>query len=302
MNRASVTTRGAGELGYPFFRMKRGSWAPLFCLALATVSAPARAQQRSGGADASSPSMTEDQVKAQQHFQRAKDLYQSGSYREAAAELEVARKLDPKAKDLVMNLGIIHEKLGMFDEAVSYFKTYLAMEGVTAAERAKAEGMIKRIEGAKREVPAAAPATGSTPSPAAHEPPPSPSSSRGRIDPLTIATGSLAVVGLFGGAGLGVYALSSRPDNFVTGRDGSYATLQEKTDDAHTVAVVADIGIGVGVLAAIATAVLYFGRTKEPSRPSTSGSTASSGALPNGLLQRVRLAPLGGVLHLGGTF
>src|SRR5690606_19781621 len=97
----------------------------------------------------------EEKRRAQAHFQRAKELYQAGSYREAIAELEAARELDPGAKDLVMNLGIVHEKLGRFDEALDYFQTYLDMEGVTPAERTKAEGIIKRIEGAKREIEAA---------------------------------------------------------------------------------------------------------------------------------------------------
>jgi hypothetical protein len=287
------------KLGYPFERMKRGSWAPLLCLALVTVSLPVWAQHRSGPATTTTtsaePPQTEDQLKAQQHFQKAKELYQAGNYREAISELEVARKLDPKAKDLVMNLGIVHEKLGKYDEAIVYLRSYLEMEGVTAAERAKGEGMIKRIEGAKKEVPTTptatvtAPATGSAPPP----PPPDPPA-RGRIDAATIVVGSIAAVGIIGGSALGIYALTSRPSDgsFVTGRDGSYAALQEKTDDAHTFAIIADVGIGVGVIAALVTGWLYFGRTKDPSVPTKSTGSRS----------QVSLSFMSPGAALGGTF
>jgi hypothetical protein len=283
------------DLRYPSTRMKRGSWAPLLCLAMATVSLPVLAQQRPGG-EATQP-LTEDQAKAQQHFHRAKELYLAGSYREAIAELEVARRLDPKAKDLVMNLGIVHEKLGKFDEALGYFKSYLEMEGVTAAERAKAEGMIKRVEGAKREVPTPAASASATPSPSSSSAPALPpggtdTPSRGRIDTLTVVAGSIAAVGLLGGGGLGVYALTSKPDDFVTGRDGSYSTLRQQTEDAHTLAIVADVGLGIGVVATVVTALLYFGRTKDPA-PSRTGVAGHVSAAPKAG---------GGVFLLGGAF
>lgn len=288
------------QLGYPFACIKRGSWVPLLCLAAATVSVPAMAQPRPGGPEPATQSrLTEDQVKAQHHFQRAKELYLAGSYREAITELDVARKLDPKAKDLVMNLGIVHEKLGKFDEAVGYFKSYLEMEGVTPQERAKAEGFIKRIEGAKREVrtqPSATPPAESTTS-APTSPPPPPAEpeappQHGRIDALTIAAGSVAAVGVAGGVGLGIHAMSLRPTEFVTGRDGSYARLQEKTENAHTLAIVADVSVGLGIVAAAVTGWLYFGRTKDPtSAPATATARVSAGPISSG-----------GVVFVGGSF
>jgi hypothetical protein len=117
------------------------------------------------------------------------------------------------------------------------------------------------------------------------------------VDALTIAAGSVAVLGLGLGAGLGIYALGSRPsDGFVTGRDGSYATLQQQTDDAHTAAVIADVSLGVGLVAALATGWLYFGRTKDPAAAPTTGTGSA----------RVSLMPApastGGALFVGGRF
>jgi hypothetical protein len=232
--------------------------------------ATALAQPKPAAQAPAAESLTEDQAKAQQHFQHAKELYQAGSYREAVEELESARALDPKAKDLVFNLGIVHEKLGKFDEAIADFQTYLEMDGVTPAERQKAESIIKRIEGAKREVHATTPTPASSTPHEATEPTP-PAGDRpadkpahGRIDAATIAAASVAVVGLGVGTAFGVRALSMRPSNFVTGRDGTYQDLKTQTDDAHTSAIVADVGFGVGIVGAVVATWLFFGRTKDP--------------------------------------
>lgn len=250
------------------------------------------------GSSASAPPLTADQLKAQQHFQRARELYQAGSYREAVAELEEARELDPKAKDLVFNLGIVNERLGKFDEAIAYFRQYQAMDGISASERARAETVIKRLEGAKREAPPSetTPAPTPAPVPVATEPAPAETPKRGRIDAATITAASLTLVGLGVGTVFGVRALSLEPKNFVTGRDGSYADLRDRTNDAHTSAVVADVAFGVGAVAALATAYLYFGRTKE-----THAATLPSRGLA-ALTPTASPTHGGGFVGLGGSF
>lgn len=270
------------EISYCFVPMRWG-FSILLCLCALAMPLAASADDRT------SPVSAEDQAKAQQHYQRARELYQSGSYRDAIGELEAARALDPHAKDLVFNLGTVHEKLGRFDEAIQLFRDYMAMDGVTAAERAKAETVIKRIEGAKREAaqggtPSSTPGTEPTEAPI--EKPASPE--RGRVDTATIAAASVAVVGLGVGTIFGIRALAMRPSDFTTGRDGSYETLKNETDDAHMSAVIADVGFGIGIVGAVAAAYLYFGRTKEPSKI---GAPAS-------------FAPVrgGGVFLLGGSF
>lgn len=304
------------EIGYSFESMTRPLRIPgllrsmlpaLFATVALAVPVPVLAQQRPTAPTASpttlpsdSPSnepKTKEQLEAQQHFQRAKDLYQTGSYREAIAELEAARVLDPKGKDLVFNLGIVHEKLARFDEAIAFFRQYMEMESVTAAERAKAENIIKRIEGAKREVAMTPPpgGTGTATQPA--QPPPE-DTSRGRVDAATITAGSVAIVGLGVGTVFGILALSNKPSDFVTGRDGSYDKLQAQTDDAHTQAIVADVGFGVGIVAAVVTAYLYFGRTR--TAPTTTNTASIS--RPLRVLPTAAPVPSGGVLMLGGSF
>lgn len=264
--------------------MKRCTGALVCAIALG-LPAAAAAQPKTTPAPATE-ALTEDQAKAQRHFQRAKELYQAGSYREAVGELEAARALDPKAKDLVYNLGIVHEKLGKFDEAIGYFRSYLDLESVTPAEKQKAESIIKRIEGAKREVPPGTPGdngSGTTqpegggrvtqpPRQQTEQP------AHGRVDAATITAASVAVIGLGVGATFGVLAMSTRPKDFVTGRDGTYEDLQKKTGDAHTMAIVADVGFGAGVVSAALAAYLYFGRTKEPRKTAAAATVLPGGA------------------------
>lgn len=288
--------------------MRRGSRFPLAVLASLAIGVPlpAIAQSRPPAVDppsAPTEPKTKEQLEAQQHFQRAKELYAAGSYREAIAELEAARGLDPKAKDLVFNLGIVHEKLGKFDEAITFFRQYQEMEGVTANEKSKADTIIKRIEGAKREVPVtptATPSASTTTTPPAETPRDQP---RGRIDAATITAGSVAILGLGLGATFGILALSGKPGDgtFVTGRDGTYTDLQDKADSAHTKAVIADISLVIGVLAAGATAYLYFGRTKDPA---DAGSSTPAQAKNTAWLRLPSPAPVNGgaAVVWGGTF
>ncbi len=275
---------------------RRFSWVISCVLALAvplSASAQPKGSLPPDSAPSSNEPKTKEQLEAQQHFQRAKDLYQTGAYREAIAELEQARGLDPKAKDLVFNLGIVHEKLGKFDEAITFFRQYMEMGGVTASERGKAENIIKRIEGAKREVK---PVTPPPIAPVAPMPAtPAPDTSRGRVDGATMGAGAVAVVFLAVGTSFGILAMANRPANgFVTGRDGTYEDLQNQTKSAHTQAIISDVGFGIGIVAAAVTAYLYFGRTREPSAPQKPRSAAVAPAL----------APVasGGVLLLGGSF
>jgi hypothetical protein len=163
---------------------------------------------------------------------------------------------------------------------------------VTPAEKQRAEGFIKRLEGARHEV---APPPPPPPSPPAGEPAkPEPPPDKGRIDAATIAATSLAVVGLGVGTVLGIKAVSDKPkEGFVTGRDGSYDDLRRAADSSHTEAVVADVGFAVGILGAAAAAYLYFSRPKIVPASPTTGSAAFISVAPS---------RSGGAFVLRGTF
>lgn len=235
------------------------------------------------GAEPGKPAdvQTSDQAAAQQHFQQAKELYQAGSYKEAVAELEAARALDPKAKDLVFNLGIVHEKLQKFDEAIDDFRSYLDMDGISPGERQKAEMSIKRIEGAKREIIPGESAVPTDPTRIERLSKPAPPilpPLNGRIDAITVTAAAIGVVGLGAGTVFGIRAVSLRPTGFVTGRDGSYSDFQDRTDSAHVSALVADVGFGIGIVATAVAAYFFFGRSKSPLTTSASITPFVGGA------------------------
>jgi tetratricopeptide (TPR) repeat protein len=235
---------------------------------------------------------TPEAVKAaQNHMTKARALYEAGNYADAIAELETARALDPYAKDLVFNHGIVHEKALQNQVALHINLLYLDMD-IEAAERARAENIIKRLEGARVHITPTSTATVTAPPPAttiivAGGPPP-----HGRVDGLTITSGILALAGLGVGAGFGIAALGARPPaNYVTGApgdpgaNGTYADLKSMVDQANTLAIIADIGFITGIVFTGVTLGVYFGRTKK------------SDARPS-----VTVAPTGRGIVLGGTF
>ncbi len=272
-------------------------------LACVTSTTPSLAQSAPAGATAAAPDAKE---RAKQHFERARALYRSGAYREALVELDAARALDPAAKELVYNIAVIHEKLGEIAEAISYLQHYLTM-GLTPAEDSKARAYLQRLQGAQREVrtettapapapsapPSAGPASGDesgadAPSASTGKPETAaPSPPHGRIDAATVAAFVVALGAIGTGTVLGLKAMSDRPTNFVTGQSGTFASFQSRNDQAHQEAIFADVSFGVGALATVLAAYLYFGRTAQPA-PATSVSAL--------------VGPRTGGLVLGGSF
>jgi tetratricopeptide (TPR) repeat protein len=239
---------------------------------------------------------------ARKHFEKARAYYGQGAYRDAITELEAAHALDPNAKDLVFNLGVVHEKLADIDEALKWFRLYTTMD-LIPQERERADAYIRRLEGAKKELeekqatpppasepaqpnaepnpqPSARPSRSSTPT---MPPEPAPAPARraalaGRVDALTISAASVSAAGLLFGVVMGAKAIADRPpDNSVT----TYDELRSRVDRAHEEAILADIGFGVALVAGAATAYLYFGRRTTPA-PGTGSATVSAVGWPSG--------------------
>jgi tetratricopeptide (TPR) repeat protein len=240
---------------------------------------------------APSSSASGDAAEAQRHFQKGRELYKAGSYREAIVELEAALKLDPTGKELVYNLGVLHEKLGDIDDALKYFRQYALMD-LTSEEREKTEAAVRRLEGAKKEI--ADKQKGADAGAQAPQPPPPPPTTNGRIDGLTIGAAGVSAAALIFGTVFALKASSSKPQSgFVTGHDGSYADLQARATSAHNQAIAADVGFGIGAVAGVAAICLYVLRPKEAPQPPVTGRTTSVSAGP---------LPGGGAIVVGGTF
>jgi tetratricopeptide (TPR) repeat protein len=199
---------------------------------------------------------------ARKHFDKARANYGRGAYREAIGELEAAHALDPNAKDLVFNLGVVHEKLADIEDALKWFRLYVTMS-LTPAEHDRADAYIRRLEGAQREIEAkqADASTSATTPPIAPPPPERPPG--GRIDALTIGAASVSAAALVFGIVMAAKAESDKPPaNFITGKNGTYSDLVNRTSQAHSEAIAADIGFGTAIVFAAATTYLYFARPR----------------------------------------
>lgn len=187
----------------------------------------------------------------------ASRLYEEGRYRDAIRKLEEALTLDPQGKELVYNLALIHEKLAELDEAEKYYSRYLTMDlDPRAAERTK--GVLRRIEGAKRErdrqraavaphAPRAAPRGGE---PAAPSRAPS---------TWVLVSGSVAAGAFITGTVFGITALAKAPGPEPrTGNGVSIDDLKTDAETAHRSAVIADVAFAISGAAAAAALLLQF--------------------------------------------
>lgn len=235
-------------------------------MAHADAAKPTRAESRREG---------DPKAEAVKHFERARELYRDGNYRDAISELELANGLDPDAKDLVYNLALVSEKLGRIDDALRWMHRYAEMD-LDMPERARADSTIRRLEGAKKSIEDAKPAERVEPVAVPAAPPARP---MGRIDTYTIGAGAASIVGLGVGTIFGISALSSRPKpGFVTGQNGSYAELEDQAESAHTRAIVSDIGFGLFVAGGVTAACLYFMRPRVENRAAPHKDAAPNGA------------------------
>ncbi len=85
------------------------------------------------------------------HYERGRSLYAAGRYREAVVELETAYSLDRTGTNLLLNLGMVHERLGHIDLAILAYQRH--MESVSdPAERIRTQRILTRLRGARTEL------------------------------------------------------------------------------------------------------------------------------------------------------
>ena len=240
---------------------RRRRAAKLACLVALSTVIPGLAL--AADAPKSSPEAT---AAAHQHATRAHELYQQGAYHDAIAELEAALKLDPNGKDLVFNLGVVHEKLGNIADALRYFERYEQMD-LDPPERARANTYLKRLQGARKEVEK--PVEPPPPSPIQPPPPPPPAEKHyGRFDWVTGVSLGLSAVAAGIGTGAGVKALADRPKTGVPTTDTrGYAQVQAAETTAHREAIFSDVSFAIAAAGVTATAILFFARTRDSASP-----------------------------------
>lgn len=180
----------------------------------------------------------------------ARELYARGDYAGAVDKLREAVRLDPDAKTLFYNLGLIEEKMGRVDAAIADYKRCLELE-TNPDERANLALVIKRLEGA-REVMSFGPAPPPTPAP-----PPPPPPSDDSVSPWVWVTGATALTSFVAAAVLASRAGAVDPgDDATTSVSTTLEQLEDDAAQAHQLALGADIALGLGVAATAATIVI----------------------------------------------
>ncbi len=186
----------------------------------------------------------------------AKQLYARGKYNEAVAKLKLAVELDPEAKNLYYNLGLIEEKLGHIDTALAYFRRCLELEQ-SDEEKLRLAKTVKRLEGARsyvswddneqtapviiRENKVDSPAGGGN----------------SELLPWAYVTGATAVGATLIGVILASRASALDPgDTPVTTVGDTPQELQDDADAAHALAIGADVTFGIAAGALATTVVL----------------------------------------------
>jgi tetratricopeptide (TPR) repeat protein len=207
-------------------------------------------------------------------------LYEDGRYRAAIEKLEAALRIDPEGKELVYNLGLLHEKLADVKEAEAYYRRYLDME-TDPRSKSRTQATLRRLEGLEKEIAPTPP-----PPPALAPAPPPPLPPR-PVRPWVVATGGVAGVAFLMGSILGLRAVATNPGRgAATGPGVTIQDLQADAQTAHVEAIGADVSFLIMLAAAGTATFLYFSTPRAPSRSGapSSAPTASIVAGP-GLLR-----------------
>jgi hypothetical protein len=222
-----------------------------------------------------------DDERARTHFQSGRLYYEEGAYDRALAEFESAYRLSGRVQ-LLVNMANANERLGRHEAAVSNLRAYL--EGITEpAERARIERRIENLERLQREREereieeedavvvddAAAEGVDELDAELATEP------ARPRAE-LGLAA-PLAAYGV-GAAGFVVFAIAgplalSRQSALREGCGSTQTCSDEDVAPADRAALIADIGLAVGVAGAVTGLILHLVHRK--GRAASEGSETS---------------------------
>ncbi len=224
----------------------------------AAAEPPSGSAPRPGSGSAPRPGTAAAVKLAAKHFRVALADYRDGAYREAITELDQAIALDPHGKDLVYNRALVYEKLGDIDRAITEYQRYARME-TDRHEIARARAIVRRLEGARREV------EGGATRASAPDRQTDAASRHGRMDGWVIGAGGVAIVAAAIGSFFGIRALATEPSaDASTGGGTSYADVQADAERAHGFAVVADISFAIALASGASAGALYMLRAPAP--------------------------------------
>ncbi len=216
-------------------------------------------------------------------YREAVGAFEHGDYDAALARFQLLWERT-RRPELLVNLGVCHERLGHAREAAAAYRQFLALTPA-APNRAELDARIARLEAPPAPVVVAPPPAPVAPPPVVAPPPPAPPPAR-PVWPW----GSLGVGAGLTAAGALMIALPSDPgDDASVTQESQWLTARDARARMQTLgAIVGGVGVA-GVVVGVVGLML---------RPSSPSSPSSHGALD------LRWHPLagGGALSLSGRF
>jgi tetratricopeptide (TPR) repeat protein len=191
------------------------------------------------------------------HYKKGRELYLAGRYREAVVELEAAVALDPESPNLLYNLARVYELLGEIDTSIAHYKHYRELLPPSEVEeRARVDGTLQRLEGARTQVPDDGPTQ-----PA----PPPPKMERGVADATFWVFTAVSAAAFVSGAALGVAALNAEKDakGFVLEDSDSIFERRKRVSHTDHLALGSDLCLLAGAVLGT-TAILLFALREKP--------------------------------------
>ena len=233
--------------------MDRSAKAPLhgFVLVIALLFVAGPAMADSPDADPATQAAT-----AEEHSLRGVELYQAGKLPEAVTEMLKAYELAPEA-GLLYNIARIYHKMDQTDLAQHYYKEFVKDPGADPDRVAKALAHLGTLEkqAAAAARPAVAPASAPTQAPTVVRAS-SESSGGGGLQAAAWVTLGVSAATLITGGLLGGLALSAAGD--VSDSNASYDDKLHAQDSAKSLALGADVTLGIGAALAATSIILFI--------------------------------------------
>lgn len=221
-----------------------GEGALLLALVVSFCSLPALASAQGSRED----------EEARTHFESGRLYFERGAYEESLREFQAAYELSHRA-ELLYNLYLTTERLGEWDQAISYLEHYLAEGSPDAERRASLEPRLENLR-ARRDRHAAPDEPDATPTDATPAPTPSTQTVHHDGDLIpAIAAFAVAGAGLVSWAILGGLALSE--DGNLTSTCGRSCT-SDQTSTLGALTLGADISWITAAVAGVTGLVLLF--------------------------------------------
>ncbi len=236
----------------------RAGWilAALSCVVVALVVCNSSPLQAADDKESSSPSQ-----RAETHSRLGVEYYQQGLYKEAVREMMLAYEAVPDAM-LLYNVGRIYQRMEQGDLAIGFLKRFVAHEGADPDTVQDALGhmeTLSRPPGVAPQSPESVesfeelPATQSTPPTDAADPEPAVSGPpQASFSPAALPV-AVAGVGFVSMAITGALSLATNQrskDATLSWEDRTAARGQ-----AEELALAADISLGVGIAASVASVI-----------------------------------------------